>query len=151
MKLILMRHGQAEAYQESDNTRQLTEFGYQQAQQTAAHIMQKYQPDMFVVSPYDRAQQTLAAFKELAPDIEVSVHPDITPSDDAMEALTSVADVQGDCILVVCHMPIVAKLAGLVSATSPATYALAEARVFEMEIVAADMGDEIDRFVPDQP
>ena len=151
MKLILMRHGQAEAYKESDNSRQLTEFGYQQAQQTATYIMAHYQPSIFVVSPYDRAQQTLDAFRAIAPDIEVSVHPDITPSDDAMQALSSLADVEGDCILVVCHMPIVAKLAALVSATDPESYALAEARIFDMDIVAADMGEEIDRFVPKQP
>ena len=151
MKLILMRHGQAEAYKESDSTRQLTEFGYQQAQQTAQYIMDKYQPNIFVVSPYDRAQQTLTAFTQLAPDIEVSIHADITPADDAMSALNNLADVQGECVLVVCHMPIVAKLAALVTGSTPESYALAEARVFEMDIVAADMADEIDRFVPKQP
>lgn len=151
MKIILMRHGQAEAYNNSDRTRQLTEFGYQQAQQTAEYIMNKYQPSIFVVSPYDRAQQTLAAFSKLAPDTQVSIHDDITPADDAMIALNNLADVQSECILVVCHMPIVAKLAALLTAATPESYALAEARVFEMDIVAADMADEIDRFVPNQP
>lgn len=151
MKLILMRHGQAEAYKDSDQSRQLTEFGYQQAQQTAQYIMEKYQPSIFVVSPYDRAQQTLAAYTKMAPDTQVSIHSDITPSDDAMSALNNLADVQGDCVLVVCHMPIVAKLAALITASTPESYALAEARVFDMEFIAADMGEEVDRFVPKQP
>ena len=151
MKLILMRHGQAEAYNDSDQTRQLTEFGYAQAQQTAEYIMNKYQPDAFVVSPYDRAQQTLAAFTKIVPDVQVSVHDDITPSDDAVIALNNLTDVKGDCVLVVCHMPIVAKLAALVTADTPEFYALAEARVFDLDIIAADMGQEIDRFVPKQP
>ena len=151
MKLILMRHGQAEAYKDSDKNRQLTEFGFAQAQQTAEYIMNKYQPNIFIVSPYDRAQQTLAAFTKIAPNTEVSVHADITPSDNAMIALNNLADVQGDCVLVVCHMPIVAKLAALVTADTPEFYALAEARVFDLDIIAADMGREIDRFIPKQP
>ncbi|WP_227429597.1 phosphohistidine phosphatase SixA [Psychrobacter sp. I-STPA6b] len=151
MKLILVRHGQAEDYQQNDKTRQLTAFGQQQAQQTAQYIMQKYQPDLFIVSPYDRAQQTLAKFTQLAPEVEIQTYADITPADNAMSALRHLGDVSAECVLVVCHMPIVAKMAALVTATHAESYALAEARVFEMEILAADMGQEIDRFVPTQP
>ncbi|MDO5768643.1 MAG: phosphohistidine phosphatase SixA [Psychrobacter sp.] len=150
MKIILMRHGQAEAYQQADNIRQLTPLGHQQAKQTAEYLLSLYQPDFFVVSPYDRAQQTLAALSTQLPEVPVSVHDNITPSDDAREALTGLADVTAECLVVVCHMSIIAKLAALLIGETPESFALAEARVFEMDFVAADMAKEVDRFVPAQ-
>lgn len=151
MKIILMRHGQAEDYKQPDSTRQLTDFGHKQAAQTAEYILSHYQPDFFVVSPYDRAQQTLTALTDRAPTITVSVHDNITPSDDAKVALSGLADVTAECMVVVCHMSIVAHLAAILTGDSPESFQLAEARVFEMDFVAADQAKEIDRFTPEQP
>lgn len=151
MKVILMRHGQASYESEHDSERQLTEFGEQQAAETAEYLLKKYSPDVFVVSPYDRAQQTLAAFTKQKPDVPVIVRDTITPDDNAMTGLKSLIDIEGECVLVVCHMPIVAKMAGLLCAQDPESYALAEARVFEAELIAPDMGDEVERYVPKQP
>ncbi|WP_019671924.1 SixA phosphatase family protein [Psychrobacter lutiphocae] len=183
MQLILMRHGQA-GYYNADNTpvnsdaeRQLTAVGRQQAQQTAEAIFKHYQPDLYVVSPYIRAKQTLEAFTlnqpqvphassvELAlsanftPVIELeSITPDANPLK-ALHALLNLTLEANEiykaqdlsplqCVLVVCHMPIVAKMAGLLTAQSAEAYGLAEARVFETELIAADMGIEIDRVEP---
>ena len=151
MKIILMRHGQAEDYKQPDSSRELTDLGHKQAAQTAEYILGKYQPDFFVVSPYKRAQQTLAALRERAPDTPVSIHDNITPADDAKAALTGLGDVTAGCLVVVCHMSIIAHLAALLTGDSPESFQLAEARVFEMEIVAADQAKEIDRFSPEQP
>ncbi len=151
MRIILVRHGEAERQTQQDSERQLTAFGRKQAQETAQHILAKYTPDRFVVSPYSRAQQTLAAFTSHAPDTPVSVHNDITPADDATQALKTLADVEGDCIVVVCHMSIVAHLAALLTGSSPQPFALGEARVIEADFIAPDMGDEIDKVVPKQP
>ncbi len=95
-----------------------------------------------MVSPFARAQQTLETFTSRLPDVPVSVHDDITPSDDAMQAISGLADVQGECVLVVCHMPIVAKLAGLLTGQSPESYALDEALLIELDFVASEMGEE---------
>ncbi|WP_348655017.1 histidine phosphatase family protein, partial [uncultured Psychrobacter sp.] len=51
MKIILMRHGQAENESRPDSARQLTEYGQQQAAQTAEYLIEHYRPDHFVVSP----------------------------------------------------------------------------------------------------
>ncbi|WP_201584878.1 phosphohistidine phosphatase SixA [Psychrobacter jeotgali] len=150
MKIILMRHGQAENETHPDSARQLTDFGVQQASQTAAYIAEHYQPDQFVVSPYDRAQQTLAELQSRMPNIPASVQDNITPSDSAQNALAVLANIDAQCLVVVCHMPIVANLASLLTGDSPEAFALAEARVFEMEFVMSDMAKEIKRFVPDQ-
>lgn len=151
MKIILMRHGQAEDMSRSDSTRQLTDYGQQQAAQTAEYIVERYKPDHFVVSPYDRAQQTLAEMQSRAPVVPVKVQDNITPSDDARTALLELGHVEAECLVVVCHMSIIAYLASLLTGDSPESFALAEARVFEMEFVMPGMATEIDRFVPQQP
>lgn len=151
MKIILMRHGQAEDETRPDSARQLTNYGHQQAEQTAEYIVEHYAPDYFVVSPYKRAQQTLAALQSRAPAVPFIVQENITPSDDAHIALADIAKIEAKCLVVVCHMSIVAYLAGLLTGDSPESFALAEARVFEMEFVMTGMATEIDRFVPQQP
>ncbi|MGO2230326.1 SixA phosphatase family protein [Psychrobacter sp.] len=151
MKIILVRHGQAENETRPDSARQLTTFGQQQAAQTAEYVITHYQPSQFVVSPYDRAQQTLAAFRSSAPEVPSSTQDNITPSDDARQAIIDIADIDADCIVVVCHMSIVANIAGLLTGDYPESFSLAEARVFEMDFVMTGMAKEVDRFVPDQP
>ncbi len=151
MKIILVRHGQAEDESRPDSARQLTDFGQQQAMQTAEYVMTHYHPDCFVVSPYDRAQQTLVAFQTRAPKVPVIVQQNITPSDDARQALIDIANIDAERLVVVCHMSIVAYIAGLLTGDYPESFSLAEARVFEMDFVMAGMAKEIDRFVPEQP
>ena len=151
MKIILMRHGQAEDETRPDSARQLTDFGQQQAKQTAEYITAHYQPDYFVVSPYVRAQQTLAALQAQLPTVPSSIQDNLTPSDDARQALHEIADIEAKCLVVVCHMSIVAYIAGLLTGDYPESFSLAEARVFEMDFVMAGMARETARFVPDQP
>ena len=151
MKIILIRHGQAEDETRPDSARQLTDFGQQQAVQTAEYITARYHPDYFLVSPYDRAQQTLAALQSLLPSVASKIQENITPSDDARHALADIADIEVECLAVVCHMSIVANIAGLLIDDYPESFSLGEARVFEMDFVMAGMAREIARFVPDQP
>lgn len=151
MKIILMRHGQAEDQTRPDSARELTEFGHSQAAQTAGYIMDTYQPDHFVVSPYVRAQQTLQQLQALAPKVIVTIQDNITPSDDAKIALNELSHIEGECLVVVCHMSIIAHIASLLTNEYPESFLLAEARVFEMDFVMSGMAKEIDRFVPKQP
>lgn len=151
MKIILVRHGQAEDETRPDSARQLTDFGRKQAAQTAEYVTTHYHPDRFVVSPYDRAQQTLTEFQAKAPKVPSTIQSNITPSDDAGKALIDIGHIEAECLVVVCHMSIVAYLAGLLTGDYPESFSLAEARVFEMDFVMSGMAKEIDRFVPDQP
>ncbi len=158
MKIILMRHGQAEGYRQPDNDRQLTDFGRKQAKETASYLMDKYAPDMFVVSTYDRAQQTLEAFTSIAPATPVKILDSITPDCNASNALNELyklADNDADnnkvkCMLVVCHMPIVANMAGQLTNQWATSYQLAEARVIECEAIAENLGTQVDAFIPQQ-
>ncbi|MFC6205178.1 MULTISPECIES: phosphohistidine phosphatase SixA [Psychrobacter] len=151
MKIILMRHGQAEDETRPDSARQLTDFGQQQAAQTAEYITANYTPDYLVVSPYTRAQQTLAQLQSRAIDVPVKIQNNITPADDAHTALAALATIDAECLVVVCHMSIVAYIASLLTGDSPESFSLAEARIFEMEFVMTGMATESDRFVPMQP
>ncbi len=151
MQVILMRHGEAENQSRPDSARQLTDFGQQQAAQTAMYIMANYTPDYLVVSPYDRAQQSLAPLQSRAVPLPVKVQDNITPSDDAHTALLTLAHIEAECLVVVCHMSIVAYIASLLTGESPESFALAEARVFEMPFMMSGMATEIARFVPNQP
>lgn len=151
MKIILMRHGQAEDETRPDSARKLTDFGHEQARQTARYISSHYQPDCFLVSPYIRAQQTLAELQVLMANVPSHIQQNITPSDDARQALADIAHIEAECLVVVCHMSIIAHIAGLLTGDYPESYSLAEARVFETDFVMTGMAREIARFVPDQP
>ncbi len=156
MKIIFMRHGQAENFRPPDSSRQLTQFGQEQAKETANYIMDNYNPDLFVVSPYDRARQTLQAFSKINPDTPIEIIKEITPDSDATQALAEIARVidnkhaQANCVLVVCHMPIVANMVGLLLKQWATAYALAEARVIECEFIAENLGTQIDKYIPQQ-
>lgn len=162
MKLILMRHGQAGAYTSPDSQRELTQIGIKQAKLTGAYLAKHHYPNLCIVSPYIRAQQTLEhVLSQLKPQhpIQTVICPKITPDDDAKLALHSLSQIieeQGyekpeDTVLVVCHMPIISHLASIID-QSYESFSLAEARIFETEDMAlASMGvsKEIDRIVPE--
>lgn len=66
MQLTLVRHGEASpALDGNDDKRRLTMRGQLQALETARFLQQQVQPDVFVVSPLVRAQQTLEGFNKV--------------------------------------------------------------------------------------
>jgi phosphohistidine phosphatase len=74
MKLIVMRHGEAEAQKTSDKTRNLTEYGIQQAKNAGQWLRSIFPEcarlDAALVSPFNRAQQTFTA---LANEVDVTI------------------------------------------------------------------------------
>ena len=148
MHLILVRHGDAGAYTLPDHARNLSPLGTQQAAMTAAWLQQHYQPDHLIVSPYHRAQQTLAKICQGFTEVPITTLECITPDEDASTAVNQLGDLPGECLVVVCHMPIIAKIAGILTGEPPEAFALAEARVYDMGIIAPNLAVEITRFVP---
>lgn len=69
MKLIIMRHGEAETSNTSDKMRNLTAHGWRQtkeaAQWLATHVVNNNQIDMALVSPYVRAQQSFESLSSV--------------------------------------------------------------------------------------
>lgn len=157
MQLILIRHGEAEAYQANDAIRRLTPRGVAQAHSTAQHVLEMYKPDLLVASPYVRAQQTAAAFQErfsqnASSSIVLQTLDSITPDADPRIALDALSELQtqysAQCMLVVCHMNVIAYMAGLLLDQNPESFGLAEARVFEQTEILLGLSVEKARFVP---
>ena len=148
MQLILVRHGDAGAYTLPDHERNLSALGQAQASQTAAWLAENFEPDHFIVSPYNRAQQTLAQIQQFFPHVPVTTYEGITPDNDADIAVDALGELVGDCMVVVCHMNIIAKIAHILTDEPLEGFALAEARVYDMGILAPSLAAEIKRFVP---
>lgn len=152
MQLILVRHGEAEPYQVNDAIRQLTSSGIAQAHSTANQVLEKYRPDLLVASPYIRAQQTAAAFQKALPQVSLHTIDSITPDADPRMALDALAmllsEYSAQCVVVVCHMNVIAYMAGLLLDEDPESFDLAEARVFEQDMILLGLSVEKARFVP---
>jgi Phosphohistidine phosphatase SixA len=74
MQLTLVRHGEAAPpVNGNDSKRPLTERGHQQAEQTAQYLKDIIKPEVFVVSPLLRAQETLAHLQHYFKDVPVVI------------------------------------------------------------------------------
>lgn len=158
MQIILVRHGDAGAYTQPDSERNLSELGKAQAQQTADWLAAHHQPTLFIHSPYNRAAQTCEILHNAlvnAKNVPVWVNGDITPDDDAKQAVNSLAaqleqvdNLADACVVVVFHMNIIANVAAILSGSEPDDFSLAEARVLHTEVFAPDLAELVARFVP---
>lgn len=142
MRLVLIRHAEAEGMRTSDAERALTAHGHEQAAQTAAWLataLGNAKPQL-LVSPYKRAQQTAAAITRTL-QIESLFLDEITPDVDPRRALRAIEEcVQADTVIVVTHMPLVAALASWLESGALSAgrgFMLAEARVLEAEVLGA--------------
>ena len=149
MQLTLVRHGEASpAVNGNDDKRPLTKRGHKQAQQTAAYLKDMIKPDVFVVSPFVRAQETLAHLQHYFNNVPVLVCNKIKPEDDAKAAVEWLAQLPYESIVVVCHMNVVAHISSLLTLESFNPYALAEARIYEQAVIASGLSTQLKSFIP---
>ena len=149
MQLTLVRHGEASAaINGNDDKRPLTKRGHKQAQHTAEYLKDMIKPDVFVVSPLLRAQETLAHLQHYFNDVPVLVCNKIKPEDDAKSAVEWLSQLPYESIVVVCHMNVVAHISSLLTSESFHPYALAEARIYEQAVIAAGLSTQLKSFIP---
>lgn len=149
MQLTLVRHGEASpAINGNDDKRPLTARGHRQAQQVAEYLKDVIQPDVFVVSPLLRAQETLAHLQQYFYDVPVMLCDKIKPEDDAKLAVEWLSQLPYDSIVVVCHMNVVAHISSLLTAEAFHPYALAEARIYEQAVIATGLSIQLKSFIP---
>ncbi|WP_410472463.1 phosphohistidine phosphatase SixA [Faucicola mancuniensis] len=157
MKIILIRHGDAGAYTHPDSERNLSELGKRQANQTAewlkGYAEKNGSPDLFISSPYNRAVQTCQIIKQKFANVEHIIFDKITPYDDAKLAIDGLSDLleniaDNATVVIVCHMNIIAYMASILTGEPPYSFSLAEARVFEMPVVADGLATQIAQFIP---
>ncbi|AWL29195.1 phosphohistidine phosphatase SixA [Acinetobacter defluvii] len=149
MQLTLVRHGEAAPpVNGNDHKRPLTERGHAQAEQTADFLKDMLKPDIFVVSPLLRAQETLAHIQKYFSDVNVLICDKIKPDDDAKQAIDWLAQLPFENIVVVCHMNVVAHIAEQLTNENFHPYALAEARIYEQSVVAQGLSTQQTAFIP---
>ncbi|QOW45624.1 MULTISPECIES: phosphohistidine phosphatase SixA [Acinetobacter] len=149
MQLTLVRHGEAAPpLNGNDYKRPLTERGHAQAQQTANFLKDIVKPDIFVVSPLLRAQETLAHLQKHFHDVNVLICDKIKPDDDAKQAIDWLAQLPFENIVVVCHMNVVAHIAEQLTHENFHPYALAEARIYEQSVIAQGLSTQQKAFIP---
>ncbi|OLQ88961.1 phosphohistidine phosphatase SixA [Vibrio panuliri] len=116
MKIVIMRHGEAETFAQSDADRALTPFGRSASRDVAQRCAQQgvSQFDKVLVSPYKRAKQTWQELEEIFAAKDVELCEDITPYGDSAtvaDFLQALIDVeQLDSVLLVSHLPLVGYL-----------------------------------------
>lgn len=149
MQLTLVRHGEAAPpIMGNDIKRPLTERGIAQAEQTAQYLKDLIHPEVFVVSPLLRAQQTLSYLQKYFPNVPVVVCNAIKPEDDAKIAVEWLSHLPYESIVVVCHMNVVAHIASLLVSEFLNPYSLAEARIYDQAVIAPGLSTQIKSFIP---
>lgn len=115
MKVLVMRHGEAEIMASSDQLRPLTSFGQQQCLQQAHKLQQQgIKPQLVLVSPYLRAQQSFEQINQVfQQQLPQETWQQLTPYGDASlirDYLTVVKQQGINCLLIISHLPLVGSI-----------------------------------------
>ncbi|ARN76116.1 phosphohistidine phosphatase SixA [Oceanicoccus sagamiensis] len=114
MNIVILRHGEAEIYADSDAQRNLTDYGREQAQ--AAGVCLKALALDFKqvwVSPYIRAQQTADGVLSALGDIPRETVDALIPESSPINLVDTLSTYSGGDLLIVSHQPLVSALVGL--------------------------------------
>ena len=117
MNIYIMRHGQAEMIAPSDSARPLTSVGKKQSAKMAKYLSdQNVTFDAVLVSPYLRAQQTLAEVSPFFPKVDnVQTIKSLTPGGSTRASINEILALQATgakSILIVSHLPLVGYMVG---------------------------------------
>lgn len=106
-----MRHGEANPMIDSDANRILTSRGHAEARSSAEEVLRKTErPDVLLVSPCQRAQQTAVEVHSLMPEARVETIECLTP-ETALEVVVTYLDAISETrIMLVSHQPLVSLL-----------------------------------------
>lgn len=140
MKVFIIRHGEAEPRRDTDAGRNLTARGRADALALGKMLERdKLQIHTAIVSPYQRARQTLECLLEgarLQPRVHVAEH--ITPEDAVNSAYEELEPFGGcESLVIVSHMPLVSSLiASLVDGTerTASHYPMSTASMAELDV-----------------
>lgn len=120
MKLLVMRHGEATPLVDSDANRALTKRGVEQAHNAARLLVEKgHRPEVLLVSPLLRAQQTASEVRHAAYKFSSTVNQEtvaLLSPDGSLEALVAYLEQRAETeIMLVSHQPLVSLLIGYLS------------------------------------
>lgn len=141
MKIFILRHGQAEAYQADDASRRLTEKGQIDTElMIKQQMIQLQNIDSIWASPLVRAQQTAKiAASILNKPFETREH--LEPEADCKKLLAQLQIENKQSLLLVSHLPLVGILANrLCGFENRIQFATSSLVGIECEIAAAGLG-----------
>ncbi|MEE8056978.1 MAG: phosphohistidine phosphatase SixA [Pseudomonadales bacterium] len=120
MNIVIMRHGEAEAFVSRDADRTLTDVGHQQAKLAGECLSQLGLCfDQVWVSPYIRAQQTATAVLSSFAETSSSTLELLTPDSSPALVVDKLEQSRLDSLLIVSHQPLVSTLVGLLGHADP--------------------------------
>lgn len=110
--IVLMRHGQAVAYQSLDAERTLTAHGRKEVLSTSTQLLHRdVHPDLMICSNYRRAIESCTIAAEVFGYKSPLLHDKMfTPEADPLLAIDYLCSLSQRCVWAVCHMPIVSLL-----------------------------------------
>lgn len=134
MKIIVMRHGEAEMIANSDRERRLTLRGQRQASAQGTLLRQQVNFDKVLVSPYVRAQETFQQVNEVYEgklQEKMETWAGITPNGQAetvVDYLNLLSQQNVYSVLIISHLPLVGDIIGVLGLKHlvkfyPATFA----------------------------
>ena len=147
MKVIIMRHGQADWSAPSDSERSLTERGVQEVSSTVTQLADQ-QVDRIIASPYLRAQQT-AGIASAALGVPVETLDALEPDGDSARVIKALPE--SGVVLLVSHMPLVSGLAGLLcdgSTSNGPSFQTAMALALTLDIPGTGMAEVAEIIMP---
>lgn len=142
MKIFILRHGQAEAYQADDASRRLTEKGRMDTdlilKQQITHLQSV---ESIWASPLVRAQQT-AAIAALMLDKQIETRDHLEPEADCQQLLVQLQNTNQQSLLLVSHLPLVGILANRLCGfeSNRIQFATSSLVGIECEIAATGLG-----------
>jgi phosphohistidine phosphatase len=153
MNLYLLRHGEAQVHAADDSLRPLTPRGREDVRMVARQFTSKgVTLDRCLVSPFLRAQQTVAEFlSELHSDIPIETQPWLTPQIRATEAIQHLQTLNANHVLIVSHNPLLSELHALLTEGSISEINImgtSELVCVSLDIVALGMGVTPYRLLP---
>ena len=141
MQLTLVRHGEAAPPVDgNDAKRPLTALGHAQAEQTAQYLNGIVSPEVFVVSPLLRAQETLGHIQAYFPEVPVLLCDKIKPDDDAEDAIDWLSQLPFESVVV--------HIAEQLTHENFNPFALAEARIYRQSVIANGLSTQEHSFIP---
>ncbi|MBB3046131.1 phosphohistidine phosphatase [Litorivivens lipolytica] len=106
MECVFVRHGEASWEAATDAERSLTPAGEAHARAAARWLSEHWQPNLILVSPYRRAQQTAAEFLGCYSGVSRKNHPSLTPDSSLQKLEQAIDDAGVERLLLIGHNPL---------------------------------------------
>ncbi len=153
MRLIIVRHGEAEAFigAASDAARKLTPKGCGDVERLGERLAgEGYDVQRIIASPYVRAQQTAALLAaKLGGNDLLTTAPELQPDGSPGVAMNLINATALDTVLIASHQPLVGRLLKLlVGKHDLPIFSPACCAVVESEVMAASCAELISFFSP---